>query len=447
MQMTSTSTSIFDFINIQPTACQSKALFEIEAFLNQELGCQVVVLRGSAGTGKTTLMKTVVGYLKATELPFELLAPTAKAAKVLSSRTDELATTVHHLIYNAETSPDGTVFLSHKENTNELRMVYVVDEASMLGVQHTTSENFVSPDALLTDLIRFTKAGHPENQLIFVGDTYQLAPINETSSVALSARELSERFNLSVKQTTLKTVVRQTAESPVLRLANAIKQAADDNRSLYAVKPNRLANEAAALNYYLNYFDRHELGKVVLIGKSNKDVNDWNKRIRTALGLNDRSLMVNDAIMLNANHYDGANLLIKGEMGVVNRLDTAVEERAGLLFADTEIVFDSRTIRAKVMISSLLTDFGTIDGGLLRNLKADRMKNNRTYQTSEKAHDDPYMNALQLRYGYAITCHKAQGSEWKRVLYTPRLHSTDHRWLYTAVTRASEEVFTWWFKP
>jgi ATP-dependent exoDNAse (exonuclease V) alpha subunit len=86
-----------------------------------------------------------------------------------------------------------------------------------------------------------------------------------------------------------------------------------------------------------------------------------------------------------------------------------------------------------------------VEGELLRNLKADRMKKNHIYQESKKAHDDPYMNALQLRYGYAITCHKAQGSEWKKVLFTPRLHPNDHRWLYTAVTRASEQVFTWWF--
>lgn len=438
-------TSIFDFVNLQLTDCQSKALFKMEEFLNQSSGSQVFVLRGSAGTGKTTLMKTVVEYLKGMELPFELLAPTAKAAKVLSSRTSEMASTVHHVIYNAETAPDGTVFLSRKVNETDLRKVYIVDEASMLGVQHTNSENFVSPDAILHDLVRFVKAGHPANQLIFVGDTYQLTPINEQRSVALSARDLHEIFGLSAQQATLNTVVRQAAESPVLRLANEIKQTYDTNRSVYAVEPNRLSHAPAALTFFLHHFNRHDLSSIILIGKSNENVNTWNAAIREALSLGDRTLAPTDVVMLNASHYDKTGILIKGEMGVVNRLDSAIEERSGLQFTDAKIAFESRTVQAKVMLSSLLTEKGMVDGELLRNLKADRMKHNRTYRTSEKAHDDPYMSALQLRYGYAITCHKAQGSEWKRVLFTPRLHSTDHRWLYTAVTRASEQVFTWRF--
>jgi ATP-dependent exoDNAse (exonuclease V) alpha subunit len=438
-------TSIFDFVNIQPTDCQSKALFQLEEFLSRSGDCQAFVLRGSAGTGKTTMMKTVVEYLKATELPFELLAPTAKAAKVLSSRTDEIASTVHHVIYNAETAPDGTVFLSRKVNESDLRTIYIVDEASMLGVQHTISENFVSPDAILNDLVRFVKAGHPENQLVFVGDTYQLSPVGEQRSVALSARDLFETFALSTQQATLKTVVRQATESPVLRLANEIKQAKDSNRSLYAVKPNKLASNSAALTFYLHHFNRHDLNSIILIGKSNKDVNDWNNTIREALSLGDRTLAATDVVMLNASHYDNAGILIKGEMGVVKRINTAIEERAGLRFADAEIAFESRTIQAKIILNSLLTEKGMVEGELLRNLKADRMKHNRTYRASEKAHDDPYMSALQLRYGYAITCHKAQGSEWKKVLFTPRLHPNDHHWLYTTVTRASEQVFTWWF--
>ncbi|MFB0907540.1 MAG: AAA family ATPase [Spirosomataceae bacterium] len=443
--MTDTMTSIFDFATIQPTDCQSKALFEMEEFLGNPSGCQVFVLRGSAGTGKTTLMKTVVEYLKATDKPFGLLAPTAKAAKVLSSRTNEIASTVHHLIYNAETAPDGTVYLSHKENDADLRTVYIVDEASMLGVQRATSENFISPDAILNDLMRFLKQGHPESQLIFIGDTYQLAPVNEQRSVALSARDVFEIFGLSAQQATLKTVVRQAAESPVLRLANEIKQAKDANLSLYTVKPTKLKNSSAALTFYLHHFNRHDLGSIILIGKSNEQVDEWNNTIREALSLNDRTLTEGDVIMLNKSHYDGSEILIKGEMGVIKCVDTAVEERAGLRFTDVEVAFESRTIKAKVMLNSLITEKGFVEGELLRNLKADRMKHNRTYRESEKTHDDPYMNALQLRYGYAITCHKAQGSEWKRVLFTPRLHRTDHRWLYTTVTRASEQVLSWWF--
>lgn len=443
--MTNTTTTIFNSFVHQPTECQSKALFLIEEFLEKPQSCKAFVLRGSAGTGKTSLMQAVVEHLKNLELNFVLLAPTAKAAKILESRTHEIASTIHHQIYIPEELADGTVKFNYKTNEVSNRTIYVVDEASMLPFANEQQSDFVTPNALLVDLFRHIKEGNTTNQVIFVGDTYQLPPINEIESVALSARLISQNMGISAQQTTLTEVKRQAENSPILTLANEIKRRKDVQKPLIGLYLPKLKNEALGLHYFLQHFDRSHLQNVIYIANSNEKVQLFNQKVRVALGLDAQILSKGDAVMLDKNWMNKDRSITKGTVGVVKEVSIKTEMRADLQFVDATIDFEGIIIETKVLLASLINHKGEVDKQVIKYLKNDRMAKNEVYRSSQKTSDDPYMNAIRLRYGYAITCHKAQGSEWKKVLIDPQYNYGNHQWLYTAVTRASEEVWSWFY--
>ena len=443
--MTNTTASIFNSFVHQPTQCQAKALMMIEEFLEKPQSCKVFVLRGSAGTGKTSLMQAVVEYLKNLELNFVLLAPTSKAVKILESRTHEMASTIHHQIYMPEELADGTVKFNYKTNEVSIRTIYLVDEASMLPFIKEQQSDFVTPNALLVDLFRHIKEGNANNQVIFVGDTYQLPPIHEVESVALSARLISEKMNISTQQTTLTEVKRQAENSPILTLANEIKRRKDVQQTLSGLRLPRLTNATLGLHYFLQHFDRNNLQNIICIANSNEKVQFFNQKVRVALGLDAQILSKGDAVILDKNWMNKDRSITKGTVGVVKEVSIKTEIRADLQFIDATIDFDGIIIETKVLLASLISPKGEINKEALKQLKADRMAKNVTYRGTEKASDDPYMNSVRLRYGYAITCHKAQGSEWKKVLIDPLYKYGNHQWLYTAVTRASEEVKSWFY--
>lgn len=444
--MATTTASIFDSFSQQATECQSKALFLIEEFLQDPLNKQIFVLRGSAGTGKTSLMQAVVKYLKSIELGFVLLAPTGKAVKVLSKRANDIASTIHYQIYSSEELADGTIKFNYQPNTNSGRTVFIVDEASMLQAKREEdTKDFVTPNPILFDLVRHIKEGNPQNQIIFIGDTYQLPPVNENDSVALSARHLYETFDMPAQQTTLKEVVRQTNDSPVLKLANEIKARKDAAKDLRYISLGRLTNEQTSIRYFLQNFDRKKLENVIFIAQSNKDVQRLNTEIRDALGLNNHTLSEGDVVMLNRNWKGKSKAASKGDIGVVMEVGKVIEKKGNFSFVDAVIDFEGNMIDSKILINTLVSEKGEVDKDEMKLLKGDRMRFNDEYRNSEKASDDPYMSAMHLRYGYAITCHKAQGSEWNKVLIAPKFHLLNHRWLYTAVTRAKSEVRSWWY--
>lgn len=443
--MTETTISIFEQISIHPSEDQAKALYRIEEFLSNPFDKKAFVLRGSAGTGKTTMMKIVVEYLKKMESNFILLAPTAKAVKVLSNRTKEIAQTIHSLIYLAEELEDGRVKFHTKHNENDSKTVYIIDEASMLPSEKSQNEDFIAPNPLLTDLISFIKEGNTENQMIFIGDIYQLPPFAETESVALSARRLNEKYNISTEQTTLTKVLRQAENSPVLRLANEIKIRKDTNKDLRYISLQRKQSESDAISEYLSIFDKSKHEKAVFIAMSNIRVQELNFRIRERLGLIHNTLSVGDVVMMHQNWIGKMQNIAKGEVGIVIELSVNTEVVADLIFVDAIIDFEGKKVKAKILIDTLLSEKGEINGEMIKALKGDRMRKNENYRKTQKASDDSFMGAMHLRYGYAITCNKAQGSEWETVFIDPKFHPTNHKWLYTAVTRAVKDVYSWWY--
>lgn len=442
--LTDTNT-IFDSFVHEPTECQSKALYMIEEFLGNQQLCKAFILRGSAGTGKTSLMQAVVSYLKNIDLHFVLLAPTGKAAKILGKRVNDLASTIHHQVYIPQELPDGKIKFNYRLNESNVRTIFIVDEASMLSSESQHQEDFITPNAVLHDLLRHIKEGNDENQVIFIGDTYQLPPVNETESTALSARLLSKKFDISTVQTTLQQVMRQAENSPILDLANQIKVLKDENKPLKYIALNRLKDEQAGIQYFLQYFDRKNLGNIICIANSNKKVQELNDKIRKALGLTTQSIMKGDVVMLHQNYVDKLGNISKGDVGVVLEVGIYTETVKDFRFMVVEIDFDGTIIKTKVLVDCLLSEKGEINSESMKILKNYRMAKNDIYRSSEKACDDPYMSAMHLRYGYAITCHKAQGSEWKKVLVEPKFYLGNQPWLYTAVTRASETVHSWWY--
>lgn len=354
------------------------------------------------------------------------------------------------MIYIPHQLEDGSVYFEKRENVSGIRTVYIVDEASMVSAERPTSGEYKSDNPLLDDLINFVKQGHPDNQLIFLGDNYQLKPVNESESLALSAEMLHKKYNLTTQQVTLREVVRQAGGSPVLELATQIKNLKDKGGSIYLVPPPRLSGSTDALKYYLQYFNRENTDEIILISKTNDQVFYWNQKIREALGFKSQILEVGDAVMLRATWMNGGETVVNGEVGIVESLKGNMEERESFRFQDAIIKFKTgsseKRVSTKIILDSLENPTGQLDHECMKMLKHDRMKYNSAYRQSQMAKDDSYMNAMRLSYGYTMTCHKAQGSEWKRVLYnSEKLHPADHEWLYTAVTRAKEEVKTWRF--
>lgn len=444
-----TCDSIFNGLEIKPTASQSKALFEIEEFLENARE-QVFVLRGSAGTGKTTITKAIVKYLEKMNTCVYLLAPTGKAASILKEKSEYEAQTIHQVIYIPHQLEDGSVYFEKRENVSGIRTVYIVDEASMISAERPTSGEYKSDNPLLDDLVNFVKQGHPDNQLIFLGDNYQLKPVNESESLALSAEMLHKKYNLSTRQVTLREVVRQTGGSPVLEIAMQIKESKDRSGSVYWIKPPSLPGSTEALNYYLRYFNRKNTDEIILISKTNDQVFYWNQKIREGLGFKPQTLGVGDVVMLRATWMNVGETVVNGEVGIIESLKGDIEEREGFRFQDVIIKFKAgsreKQVSTKIILDSLENPTGQLDHESMKLLKHDRMKHNSAYRQTQMAKDDSYMNAMRLSYAYAMTCHKAQGSEWRRVLYnSEKLHPADHEWLYTAVTRAKEEVRTWRF--
>ncbi|WP_341228441.1 AAA family ATPase [uncultured Arcticibacterium sp.] len=448
MVKTTTSSNIFKCLDIQPTTCQAKALYEIENFLDNKED-QVFILKGSAGTGKTTLTKALVDYLSEKNKPFHLLSPTAKAASILSDKTNHMAHTIHHLIYTPETLDDGRVKFNFKENESDTPTIFIVDEASMIPALNPSTGEYISQNPLLLDLLKFVFNGNKYNQIIFLGDSYQLQPIHEKSSMALSKKALRENFKLKCQEIELNEVVRQASDSPVLSLALEIKRAKDYAQSVYSIKPERLRNEDLAIDYFMTFFDVEELNEVMLIAKTNEQVERYNQLIRKRLGFY-QTLEVGEVVMLRNNIQKDQQTFVNGDIGLIKSLSSNTEEIAGIRFKDATIQFENSgektLVKTKIFLDSLLNNTASIDSQSLKNLKHNRMKHNGTFRQSERVNDDPYMNAMKLSYAYAMTCNKAQGSEWSRVLFTSeKLHPYDHPWLYTAVTRAKNEVLTWRF--
>jgi exodeoxyribonuclease-5 len=441
-----------NFLQFSPTNDQSKALESLTSFVSEGNNSDFFILKGSAGTGKTTILKAATDYLVEQEINFRLCAPTGRAAKIISTKTNRRAKTIHGEIYIVKDSTGHRVVLESKLNHIEAFTVFFIDEASMLADHMDKNGDFITPSSILADLIKYVKQGNKKNKIVFVGDNYQLPPVNtdknkdDDFSPALLLSHIESKYNLKGEEIAMTEVMRQKEGSSILNIATHI-------RTLITAKKigrgllQYFHKYTYALNHLLTIADYNDTASSIVICKTNKDVDWWNSRIREKLGKKG-TLCTGDIVQIQGNTTYNSNYYTKGEMGIIDEVISPIENYAGIKFQDIRIrikdLDGKDTFReAKVMLDATWTDHGKLDPNIETALIASAKKHNKKYRESDDKSDDKYLSALRLRHSFAITCHKAQGGEWDYVYIHPFMMYDDMKWMYTAVTRARKEVYTW----
>lgn len=477
--------SIFNYFkHLNLSQDQETALTKLEAFLTSP--SQVFMLKGFAGSGKTTIIKGFVEYLNAVEKNFTLMAPTGRAAKVIREKTGQEAFTIHKSIYSYEDMveiDDGNSFYYYykiRNNVDVAGKLFIVDEASMLSDAKSEGEFFrFGSSHLLTDLITYTRVVEPNvnSKIIFVGDPCQLPPVGDNSSKAFEVNYLKEKFNLSSEETEMKEVKRQVEGSGILRAAAKIRKSISTG---YFNDFNLRSNEKDILNpTYENFLDIWQVAESpkIIIASKNKTCLDVNLQIRERR-FGDAHLPVqkSDIVIMGGNNYRKG--IFNGEFAVVNEVSDTVIHRTIALrgkkpvtlnWRDVELVFPDSESNNKVVKGKMLENFLYGDNYLrpeesqalfvdftIRN-KGIKPKTEEFKQAIKK---DEYFNCLLMKYGYAVTCHKAQGGEWDNVFtvwdndnmesfncFTDKqrragkTNQNFYRWAYTAITRASKKLY------
>lgn len=445
-----------------PTIEQEIAVKSLSDFLLSKDSNGVFVLRGYAGTGKTSLVGALVKTMDKLKQKSVLLAPTGRAAKVFSGYAGHPAFTIHKRIYRQKSFSNETSNFSLNDNLMT-HTLYIVDEASMISNEGLSSSSF-GTGRLLDDLIQFVYSGQG-CRLLLMGDTAQLPPVGEELSPALFPDAL-RGYGLTVWETELTQVVRQDQDSGILWNATQLRHmlAEEDCFALPKIKISGFADIKALpgdeLIETLNSCYTHDgLDDTIVISRSNKRANIYNNGIRNQILYREDELNTGDWLMVAKNNYywtagqKEIDFIANGETAVVRRV-RRTREMYDFRFADVTLAFpnyDDLEIEVVLLLDTLhseapalprdaadklfhaiLEDYADIP------LKRDRMK---------KMKEDPYYNALQVKYAYAVTCHKAQGGQWKNVFLDQGYLSEEYltpdyfRWLYTAFTRATGTLY------
>ena len=417
------------------------------------------ILKGSAGTGKTFLTRQIVGFLSDKGINVVQVAPTGRAAKNMASGSVLPARTIQSAIYKTEQLPAGMgVKFLRKPIDNQRFTVFVIDESSMISDKISRSERFHQPGGLLFDLIDYARKGNANNKFLFIGDPCQLPPVDtdvpgmEGESPALSGTYLTDKFGLNVRDYFLNKPMRAKSDSYIIKNATYIRDCITEQKVLdnQRININFTGKSWETAKCYERLYDPKNTEKVILIASTNKDVNYWNRHIRKQFGYQQDTLRTGDQVVMNQTWHGEGQTVYNGETGYIRAIGKR-EQYAGLTFADVQVEFQSNDgkpvlLAVKTLLDTLSTEpdsRGLIDGDMAKQYHAEMHK-----QTHGRIETSPFFNPLQLRFGYALTCHKAQGSEWDHViihrnaLYADRL-KTSLRWRYTALTRARKEIYTW----
>lgn len=434
-----------------------KAVFQLmENFLSGQH--EIFILKGYAGTGKTSIIGTLVQTLPLFNHKFVLLAPTGRAAKVVSHFTKRTAFTIHKKIYKHSRDLTSDRIKFSKTKNYHKNTIFIVDESSMIP----TYEDF-NGRGLLKDLMEYIFQAD-NNKLILIGDTAQLPPVGQEESFALDAAYIESKFQKEVLQYELKEITRQALNSGILLNATSlrnllgtpsmsIKFNTKDYPDIFRMTSSRLEE---GLRYA---YDKYGLEHTLIICRSNKTAVQYNKFIRHQIMYREEELEAGDLIMVAKNNYFYANedipagFIANGDFAEVLNIKN-LEENYGLRFADLELklvdYYKQEPIEVKVILDSLHTNTPALPEELNRKLydevSADYGGLSKT-EMKKAIKEDPYLNALQIKYAYALTCHKSQGGQWNAIfvdqgyLVDDKVDQDFLRWVYTAVTRATDELF------
>ncbi|MBR1513102.1 MAG: AAA family ATPase [Bacteroidales bacterium] len=444
-----------------PTQGQATVLYHFAAFLLSQKENPVYILRGYAGTGKTTLVKTLVKTLPEMGMRYVLMAPTGRAAKVLSNYTGQNASTIHRKIYQAVSFPDGSYRIARAENkhTNTL---FIVDEASMIGDQHEFGSN-----SLLDDLLGYVFSGN-NCRLLLIGDTAQLPPVESSASPALDCEHLKTEFPITAASYELTEVKRQALQSGILYNATDIRELLKQNLYEYELPIfhlegfediQRIKPETFEEKLYRSFSNTSD-NEAVIICKSNKRANMFNQAIRGRILNIEGEIATSDKLMVVKNNYywaegnEAINFIANGDMAEVRKIKR-FEEMYGFRFADVELGFtdypDAPNVEAKILLETLNSNSASLTNEesmrLFAAIEEDYMDIPNRRQRYKEMRKNPWFNALQVKFAYALTCHKTQGGQWSSVFIDSSLNLKetleieDLRWIYTALTRAQEKVY------
>ena len=441
-------------IGHEPTNDQLNLIQRLANYLGYANTKDLFIIRGYAGTGKTTVIGSVVAQVKAEGGKVFLLAPTGRAAKIMSKYSGIPAYTIHRFIYRVAEGAFGLSRFVRKENKYK-NAVFIVDEASMINGEYDGQVN------LLEDLLEFVFAGD-NARLILVGDIAQLPPVNAELSPALIPVWFRDRFGFKVDGYELKEVVRQSGESGVLATATDLRE------QLTVGNPMIFKEGYLDVSYLDGYafaevlessLSAHGDEEVIVITRSNKNANLFNKQIRARMMYRESRLESGDLMMVVQNNYHWLDkdskmeFIANGDTVRIQRIGKQVNLH-GCEFAEATVAFDELTGQEPIDVM-LLLDAIDAEGpsisaqkqeALYESVEADYTDLSATAR-KKKMKEDPYLNALRVKFAYAVTGHKAQGGQWKEVFidasflaYTePDLDTM--RWMYTAVTRATEKVY------
>ena len=421
------------------------------------------LLKGYAGTGKTSLVSALIQTLPALRVNSLLLAPTGRAAKVISSYSERPAYTIHKKIYMTVTDSMGAVRTVRAVNKHSYTL-FIVDEASMIGLESTSSRQ-----SLLEDLIDYVYDGN-HCRLMLIGDSAQLPPVGQSESPALDERYLATAFSLNVLTAELTEVVRQKQLSGILAGATALRGQivsllGDDEASLPLFSPNgvdviRLAGEELMETLYREYGD-FALDQVVIICRSNKRANLFNQGVRNSVLFREEEVNAGDYLMVVKNNYfwldeeSTIGFIANGDIVEVLSVRN-VQELYGFRFADATVRFvdypDEEPRDCKLLLSTLYSESPSLtseeSNTLFNNVMEDYADLPHKADRLRELRQNPYYNALQVKFAYALTCHKTQGGQWRTVIvdqgFLPPDMKLDReflRWLYTAFTRATDRVY------
>ncbi len=442
-----------------PTPCQERLFDTLGRFTIQYETCDLLLVSGYAGTGKTSAIAAFVRTLKELHYRYVLLAPTGRSAKVLSGFTGEKAYTIHKHIYRQKGIRDGVG--EFQLNFNKAKdTFFIVDEASLISVETNAGGGLFGSGDLLDDLVQFVRAG-VDDKLIIIGDRGQLPPIGLDRSPALDEAYLSRYGTLMTAELT--TVVRQAAESGILTNATIVRRLIESERVetprlvLQGFDDVERVSGGELIEKISDAVGRYGLDDIVVLCRSNKRANRYNAGIRGSVLYREERLSKGDKLMVVKNCYQfledipEMDFIANGDVAQLVRLSHH-EERYGLHFADATLAFPDYNeveIKAKIVLDTLDSEQASLSAeqqrALYQGVNEDYADVRGARKRYEKVREDPYYNALQIKYATAITCHKSQGGQWPCVFidnpFWKELTLDDLKWLYTAITRGVEKVY------
>lgn len=455
-----TLTSILlDNLDFQPTESQEGLIGALAGFIGSGSSRDIFLIKGYAGTGKTTIVNSLVKTLKEIGSRSVLLAPTGRAAKVMFAYTRHPAWTIHKKIYRQKSGSDGLgVFVLDRNMHKDT--CFIIDEASMIG--QSVSDSVFGTGNLLSDLLQYIESG-TNCRLIMIGDTAQLPPVHLDVSPALDKRVL-ESFGYAVREYVLTDIVRHEKDSGILMNATVIRNNITAERyDVPALKLNGFVDVervggAELLESISSSYDKYGDEDTIVVTRSNKRANRFNAGIRGQILWREEQISRGDLLMVVKNNYfwkdpdAKIDFIANGDIARIERV-TGFEEIYGMKFADVELSFldyGDLVLEAKIMLDVLDVDGPSLPVEDQRNLYLKILEDypelNDRKKRSEQMMKDRYFNALQVKFAYSVTCHKAQGGQWKSVFldlgyFTEEMMSLDYlRWLYTAFTRATKKL-------